>query len=367
MTEEFTPVEKEKPTIFSEDIIRYLIDRRKRIIFFGICSFVLGVIIALLSTKEYTSNAVIVPQMNSSQGVSKKYAKIASLAGINLNTGESNSILPTVYPVILSSTPFQKELLETPLTIRGQDSVVTLTHYLSEIKKPSFLDNVKKYTIGLPGLIIGSFTSQQEATPSKRRDTTLFELTPTEKGQIGFLENAVKVKYDDIEGYIEINGTFPEPLAAAELTHRAYKLLEEYVIEYNIQKSKEELDYIQERFAEAEANFFSKRASYGNFRERNQNLITSSAINRGEQYKIEYDLAYSLYSDLGLELENAKLQVKKDTPIFTIIKPVTIPTDPSAPKKIMIIITTVFLGVLLAIVLILYKFFKPYIKSFLQN
>ncbi|GHC58353.1 Wzz/FepE/Etk N-terminal domain-containing protein [Ulvibacter litoralis] len=368
MEEEFTPVEKVKINIFSEDILLHIIKRRRFVIIFGICFFVLGLALAILSTKKYTSKAVIVPQMNSSQGVSKKYAKIASLAGINLNSGESSNILPTIYPLILSSAPFQKELLKTPLTIKGQDSTVSLTNYLSNIRKPSFLDKVKKYTIGLPGLLINSLKSKPKATASAgfRKDTTLFEFTPVEKGQIGFLDGAVEVKYNDLDGYIEIIGTLEEPLASAELAQRAYKLLEQYVIEYNIQKSKDELTYIQERFVEAEENFFEKRAKLGNYRERNQNLITTSAINRGEQYKIEYDLAYSIYSEISSEFESAKLQVKRDTPIFTVIKPVTVPTEPSYPNKLMIIIKTFFFGIAISIFILLYKYFKPYIKDYIN-
>ena len=43
-------------------------------------------------------------------------------------------------------------------------------------------------------------------------------------------------------------------------------------------------------------------------------------------------------------MEQAKLQVNKDTPVFTTIKPVTVPFERSAPKRSQIVIVFGFLG-----------------------
>ena len=54
-------------------------------------------------------------------------------------------------------------------------------------------------------------------------------------------------------------------------------------------------------------------------------------------------------------MEQAKLQVNKDTPVFTTIKPVTIPFERSAPKRSLIIITFLFLGFVLSCGYVLVK------------
>jgi uncharacterized protein involved in exopolysaccharide biosynthesis len=55
-------------------------------------------------------------------------------------------------------------------------------------------------------------------------------------------------------------------------------------------------------------------------------------------------IANSLYQQLASQLEQAKIQVKKDTPVFTIVEPVTVPTERSKPSRVKIVVIWVFLG-----------------------
>jgi LPS O-antigen subunit length determinant protein (WzzB/FepE family) len=49
------------------------------------------------------------------------------------------------------------------------------------------------------------------------------------------------------------------------------------------------------------------------------------------------------------------LQVKKDTPLFTVLKPVTIPNEKSAPKRALILVVYLFLGFVLSLGVVLGK------------
>jgi Zn-dependent protease with chaperone function len=351
-----------------EDVIRTLVNKRRVVLIFMVVFFIFSLLFLLLRTKEYTSSAIIIPQIDSSRGVSQKYSKIAALAGINLNKGQENlNILPTTYPIIISSTPFLKEMLQTPLTVKGQDSTVTLSYYLTEIKTTPFLDVVAKYTIGLPALIVSSFMANDQFYIDVKSDSTLYILSASELSQIAFVNNALSVNYNDIEGYIEVSAVMPQPLASAELARAAHELLQKYIIEYNIQKSKDELDFIEKRMKEVETDFFAKREIVGNYKERNLNIASSISRNKEKQYEFEYDLAFSLYSDLASQFESAKLQVKKDTPIFTIVKPVTLPEKSSSKSAVLIIIGYLFLGGFLGIMWVLYRGFAKSMKNYLFN
>ena len=58
---------------------------------------------------------------------------------------------------------------------------------------------------------------------------------------------------------------------------------------------------------------------------------------------------------LATQLEQAKLQVNKDTPVFTVIEPVSVPFERSAPKRSLIVVIWTFLGVVLSTGYILVK------------
>ena len=58
---------------------------------------------------------------------------------------------------------------------------------------------------------------------------------------------------------------------------------------------------------------------------------------------------------MASQVEQAKLQVNKDTPVFTTIKPVTIPYERSAPKRSQIVIIFGLLGFVLSCGYVLVK------------
>jgi uncharacterized protein involved in exopolysaccharide biosynthesis len=57
----------------------------------------------------------------------------------------------------------------------------------------------------------------------------------------------------------------------------------------------------------------------------------------------------SVFQELAGQVEQAKIQVNKDTPIFTIIEPVSVPLERTKPKRGLIVVIWTFLGGVLAI------------------
>ena len=47
----------------------------------------------------------------------------------------------------------------------------------------------------------------------------------------------------------------------------------------------------------------------------------------------EYNLTYSVYSELAKQMEQAKIAVNETTPILTIVEPVVVPIERSKPKR----------------------------------
>ncbi len=345
------------------EILKILNSSRRVIIRFLIVFLILGVLVAFLLPKEYSSSSVFVSQISSSKKLGKKISGIANLIGVNVGDSGNDVILPMQYPLIVESTPFKKQILESKIPIKEEDSLVSVSHYLTEIRKPGVLSYVKGYTIGLPGKIIGLFKNSEVEESVERQDSTEYYLNFNEKQQLNYLYSNFSVNINDVDGYIEIKTTFPEAKASARLANNIQNLLQEFIIEYNIKKARQELEYISERFEEAENDYFSKRATLANYKDRNVNVISNLAQNRLEQLQTEYSLSSNIYSQLAGELETAKLNVKKDTPVFTIIKPATIPIEPSSPQKLLILIQFILVGFLLGALYILFRHFYPAIKN----
>jgi LPS O-antigen subunit length determinant protein (WzzB/FepE family) len=309
----------------------------------------IGFFLAIFTPKKYTASTIIVPQTNDRSKVGGSLGGLAALAGINLggmSSGESE-ISPTLYPQILSSISFQKELLKTPLTINGIKEKVTYEKYYLEIHKPGLLSTIKKYTIGLPSLILSFFKEKKETSSSNYitdTETKIFSVTAEGKQLIKNLQGDISLNVNKKDGYILISSTMSEPIAAAELTLKTQELLQKYVIDFKINKSKEQLTFIKERYLEKETEFNVIQAKLASYKDQNQfsNSLRSQTILI--QFQTEYDLAFEVYSELAKQLEAQQIKVKEDTPVFTILQPVVIPIDKSEPNKIIILISWTFLG-----------------------
>ena len=135
-------------------LLKNLWTARKIILKITLAFTFLGLFVAVFSKNEFTASTTFVPLAQGSKA-GGSLGSLASLAGINIGGGvNSEEISPELYPQIVSSIPFQLELLNTPFTIEGQTAPVSYSDYYENIYSPGLLSNIKKYTIGLPGVLI---------------------------------------------------------------------------------------------------------------------------------------------------------------------------------------------------------------------
>jgi len=338
-------------------LLKELWAARKTILKITLVFTFLGLFVAVFSKNEFTAATTFVASAQGGKG-GGSLGSLASLAGINLGGASSGEeISPELYPQIVSSIPFQLALLNTPLSIAGQTEPVSYKAYYENIYRPGLLSTIKKYTIGLPGVLISLVRSAPEnwETTAGVKEGQLIAISEKENGLIKGLEGQISLAINDKEGFISISATLPEAIASAELALKAQQLLQEYALQFKTQKSIEQLTYIEERYAEKEKAFNTIQISLARFQDQNTGINTALGRTKLLQLQGDYDLAFTVYSELAKQLETQLLQVKKDTPLFTVLKPVTIPTEKSAPKKALIVVVYVFLGFVLSVGFVLGK------------
>jgi LPS O-antigen subunit length determinant protein (WzzB/FepE family) len=324
---------------------------RKTILKITLAFTFLGLFVAVFSKNEFTAATTFVPLAQGSKA-GGSLGSLASLAGINIGGGvSSEEISPELYPQIVSSIPFQLELLNTPLTIVGQTVPVSYSDYYENIYRPGLLSNIKKYTLGLPGVFIALVRSAPEKLEASGslKESELITISTKEYELIELLERQISLDVNAKEGFISISVTSPEAIASAQLALKAQQLLQEYALEFKTQKSIEQLRYIEERYAEKEKAFNEIKIALARFQDQNTGINTALGRTKLLQLQADYDLAFTVYSELAKQLETQLLQVKKDTPLFTVLKPVTIPNEKSAPKRALILVVYLFLGFVLSV------------------
>ncbi len=327
------------------ELARTFWNGRKTIFKSIVIAGILGVIIALLSSKEYTATTTIVPQTSSSASKLGGLSSLAAMAGFNLDdvTNSGDILSPLVYPEIVSSVPFQLDLMNTPFTFSDVNHPVSLYEYYSEIYEPGFLSLIGKYTIGLPGVIISALKGDpdQKITSEKNGPITLTE----EQDDVRkIIDEQVTINLDSKQGFITLEAAFPEALLSAQVVDQARELLQKYITRFKIEKASDKLSFIEQRYQEKKKEFEKAQSKLAYFHDQNRNVTSAVARTEEERMQGEYSIALNVYNELAKQLEQAKIQVKEETPVFSVIKPATVPVEKSKPKRAMILVIWLFLG-----------------------
>ncbi|MEI6679653.1 MAG: Wzz/FepE/Etk N-terminal domain-containing protein [Mariniphaga sp.] len=310
---------------------------------------VLGFVIAITSSKEFVATTIMVPSGSDATSKLGGLGGLAAMAGISLNTSASGGDLsPIVYPQIVSSLPFQLELMKTPINFSELKEPVSFYDYYSGVQKENLL---LKYTIGLPGVILSlpgkiikAIRGENPQEIGNSDKNSPIELTEKQRDVRLILSENISLETNPKEGLITLSARMPEAKAAAQLGQRGQELLQRYITEFKIKKAKANLDFIQQRFDETAQKFEAAQQQLAVFSDRNKNVSLATAKTEEQRLTSQYNLIYSIYSELAKQLEQAKIQVKQDTPVFTIIEPISVPTKRSKPNRPMILFIWLFLG-----------------------
>lgn len=347
------PEEKEMSV---SEVMKRLWDKRKFILKVTLIFISLGILIALFSAKEYTANCTVVPQTGE-KTTGGSISGLAAMAGISLgNTGGGDVLSPKIYPRVLTSIPFQKELMQMPVKLESYDAPVRLVDYFTEKKyqKFSLSHFLYKYTVGLPGVIMQTMRGEQpEMIVMDSLPATIQTLSKEESQCMKILQSRVSIALNEKDGYVILSASMPEPMAAAQLASGVQCMLQKYITEFKIEKAQANLDFIEGRYAEAKQQFERLQEELAVFRDANRNFASAMAKTFEERLSNEYNLAFGVYSELAKQREQASIQVKENTPIFTVVEPVTVPTERSKPKRGLICIAFTFLGIFVGIALVL--------------
>ena len=367
------PVEQEEEGIDIMAIIRSLWDGRKTIFICLGIFIALGLVAALTMKRVYTVKTVMVPQLNSKQNSS--LGTLAALAGIDMGMQTSASDLsPLVYPEIVNSVPYRLELIHTPLHYKKCDHPISMFDYaVSGIERPGLFFYIKKYTIGLPGVIIGAIQGPQKeivygyATGSA--DTVAIKpivVTAAEQKMLDAVSRIVSLDVNKKEGYLTLTVKGLEPVQTAELAIKAQQLLQEMLTRFRVEKSESELTYIQARYDEIKAENDRYQEQLAVINDRTQGFTTTRDRIERDRIQAKYNVSNAIYNEMAKQLEQAKMQVKRDTPVYAVIQPVSIPMKPSNSRAKTLIVWT-FFGFIVGCGIVIGKGYMPKLKAMFKK
>ena len=313
---------------------------------------ILGLVVAILTPNQYSSSSMFTPNYGQQESGASGLKGLASLAGIDIGSmgGSSKEISPMLYGKIIESAVFKMAILSAPL--QNVEQAATVREYLNQ-DSSTFLTTVKSYTIGLPAKVITLFKSEKDN--AALLIDGIEKISEADYALFQKLNNLIQININDKDGYIELVATTQDPLVSAQLAKQSEALLQKEIIGLKTKGSLELLTYLETQF-EQKRNLLNKaQDNLSRFKDQNMNIARYSFSNSQIRLETELQTANSVFTNVNAQLEQVKLQVAKETPVFSIIKPVVIPNEKSAPSSFMILLIYIFLALIASVGFVLVK------------
>ena len=332
------------------DLFRKLWVKRKFILTVTGIFLLIGLFVALVSPVSYTASCTVVPQ--SGENKTGGLSGVAAMMGVNLGTAmmSEGTLSPHIYPEIVKSVPFTLEIMQTLITTnRSNGKEITLYEYYTnkQYQDKNVLSSIKKYTLGLPGVLLGSFRKKSpvEETAFHADSTTVYTLNEKEKKVYEAIQGALRVSVNPKEGYVSLSYSFPEAKPAAEVTDNLYRTLEKYVSSFKSEKLEDNLQFVEESYETDRQDFLQAQSRLAAFQDANRGLATATARSTEMRLQSEFNIAFSVYSELAKQREQARIAVKENQTILTLVNPAVVPHEKSAPRRSIILVGFLFLGI----------------------
>ena len=337
-----------------KNICKRLLEKRKYIIIvFGIF-FVLGLAAAIFQKPVYNSSCVFVPQTGGKSKTSSSLSSLASMAGISLgDMSGSEELSPLVYPKILQNVEFNKELMRIPFHYAKWDEPVSMYDLATDDKYKTFTVGsifaaIKKYTIGLPGVIIGAIRGKQPdivVPGGEGGKKSISAYTQDEYKVAESISKSISMSVEKKDGYITLSCKAGEALVAAEFCQATMDLLQKYVTDFKLSHARSSNDYIESRYEEAKADYEEKQLALAQFTDANRGAMTATAQIKRDQLLSDFNISYAMFTEMSKQYLQSEMKVKEDTPVLAAVEPVSVPMK-KANSRAKTLFVWCFLGIL---------------------
>ena len=303
-----------------------------------IVSGILGVAFSFTMTKRYEARIVLLPEYGASRRSS------FSLLAAGLGGEGAEKLSPDLYPTILQSSPFAAFLLNQPVKDQFNKPYASLKQFLNRERK-------KKE----PGFLSRFFPSEPPKAPVKLTYEGVLSYSPEEQTDIARALSLLTANVDQKSGVIDISAETEDPFVSAIAAENAKQYLMSYVEDYRTTKAQQNVKRLSSQVADARAKLSRAEVALQNYRDRNRNMFANVARIEEQRLQSDFVLAQSLYNDLALRFEQAKVSVKDEKPVFKVLEPAKVPLSKSSPKRLRVGLIFAFLGGFLCLLYILIR------------
>lgn len=336
----------------SRDFARTVWQERKSVLRLLGVAAAIGLFVALGSGEEYTAKTRILPY-RSGVGAVGGLSGLAGLAGIRLPTGSADqTITADLYPEVAKSQDFRIDVAETPLYFSSLGRTASTVEYFRDLRDTPPTELIATYTFGLPSQLSALLRGSTPAVAAQAPSDSVPRLASYDRKflkMVKQLDRRLSVTMDRRTSVITITGQLPDPYAAADLVRVTSDQLMKRIIDHESRKAGEQYRFVNEEYRLAKGRFEGAQRDLAAFADRNRTLMSATAQIERDRLQRAYDLAFEVYQQFSRELEQARIKMNQDTPVFAVLEQVSVPTDRTSPRRAQIMVVALFIGGLVGV------------------
>ena len=346
-----------KPLLKEADLLQMfskLMEKWKFIFKVTAAFMVLGLVMALLAVKDYTSEVVVAPETSSSSQLSGGLGSFASLLGVNMGAmADDDAIYPMLYPDIVQSLPFLASLLDVRVVSEKDSIDTTYSHYIREQRKLSLFESISKgVSKGMKSMAEWIGVAEKKIEPAK---VNPYNLTRKQMAMIQNLNSQISIFVDKKTNVITLSFTDRNPHIAALMADTIMARLQQSITEYRTKKAMMDCEYIQKMYDKSKEEYETAQVVYAEYCDRNRHVQRESALIERSRLSADKELKNQLYTQWAQQLQLSKAKVQEYIPAFTTLKPAAVPVLASSVRRLTILVVYTFLGGVLAVMYVLFK------------
>jgi hypothetical protein len=174
---------------------------------------------------------------------------------------------------------------------------------------------------------------------------------------ITILRPRIKVKVAD--GEVTVSVKMPDSYLAAAVNKILLEQLINYVTAFKTMKQRTSIDFLQRRFAESKGAYMAEQQSLAGLKDNSLGVIFQSAQTRQQVLENELTIAFNVYNQFAVQLEAAKIELKKETPLFRVLEPISLPSPQVEPSFSSTIIKYILFAIVLSFLMVGYRLLIP--------
>lgn len=344
------PMNEDEIDLF--DLIETIWKSRKTIYISVSIFLVIGLFHFLTGPEEYESEAILIQEAQ--QDMSSNLRFLQQIGGFNIGGGSQSpgQISSSLYPRIVESVEFQHQLLQNEVEFETMGQRMTLYEYFTEYYEPPFRKKVyrflRNYTIRLPITIYQNIKSLflAETTGEKLvyeidSGNNIIQLNPAVRSAISEMRTRVFVDFDG--GLIVVKTRLPDASAVAQVNSLLIEQIQNFVIDYRSEKARQNLEYVESMYQDAKERYEDAQRAFAIFQDQNRGQLTAVATTELERLQDERNLTFGIYNSFAQRLEEARLRLQEDTPVFSQLQKSNLPHAPVKSSQF-IVIASILLG-----------------------